>query len=118
MAVEGYRGKVFFARISPHQFFVIDVYSGKWIVYLGRTALGNSVTAGSVAFYNVYGVSIDCVRKSIFVAEYGGNIVKEVKLGTLVTTHVAGVYTVGIYNGHGGHKLSDQSSHTGPHLPR
>ena len=33
-AVEAYRGKVFFAR-GGHRFLVIDVYSGKWIVFLG-----------------------------------------------------------------------------------
>ena len=82
VAVEGYRGKIFFTMNGRNQFFVVDIYSGNWFVFLGG-AYGYSVTAGSVAFNYVYGVAIDCVRKSIFVAEYTGCIVKEVKLGPL-----------------------------------
>ena len=59
-------------------------------MYLGGAAFGNSVTAGSVAFNGVHGLGIDCVRKSVFVTEVEGQIVKEVKLGSLVTTRVAG----------------------------
>ena len=70
-------------------------------MYFGNLVPGNSLIAGSVAFNFVMSVAIDCVRKSVFVSEFTGNIVKEVKLGTLVTTHVAGVYLDGSYNGPG-----------------
>ena len=82
--VAAYRGRIYFNRDGFHQIKVASAYSGLWIVFLGATTAGDSITVGSVAFNMVYGLSADCSRKTLFVTEkiYGLPTTTTIPLGS------------------------------------
>eukprot|EP00759_Apiculatamorpha_spiralis_P039617 PhF_6_TR38585/c2_g1_i1/m.57330 len=103
IGVSSYRAYFYYVRYGVHNVFICHYVTKTCNTFFGDGTAGNTfVSPATTARLNdPRHLYVDCVRKSMFVTEYSGYIVREVNLVSGSSSLSVGVYGVSTYTGPG-----------------